>query len=387
MNFDRPGGDITWIRELYSGLSRRGHKMEMYLPIGKGAEYSRGLINRYAYKSPHSSHPPINYVLNQLFRHYSGPKLDFLNDSDIVQVELSMLLPFSRLSNLLEKKNVVFDLHSITAFDLEPFIPRAFRGWILPLLIKMQGKVIRDSTAIAVSHSMKRFIQQQYKIDGENIHVIHPGVNLDYAKEMADQYKEKYRWIRKNADFIVAYVGTLLPVEGVDLLILAMCKIVKQIPRARLVVFGSGPQQRELKELVKTHRIDTNVHFHGWIPYEETFAAQKQADVLACPVKIPNEGTMISSIAFPVKIPQYLASGKPILTTHLGDIPRYIHHEKEGLVLKKPTVDNIADAIIRLAKSDSLRLEMSAASMKTALKLTWDKSVDKLEQVYSGLVS
>lgn len=360
--------------------------MEVYLPLGRGARYSQQLINRRAYKSPYSSNQVINYLVNQVFHHYAVPDLSFLDDADIVQLELALLLPFSRLSGMLRKKNVVFDLQSITAFDLEPFIPTHVRAAVLPLLIRMQERVIENETCIAVSHTMKRYIQKQYGYDGDNIHVVHPGVNLDYAKEMESRYMGKYQWIRDSADLIIAFVGTLLPVEGVDFLVMAMSQVLEQIGGVKLFVIGSGPEERTLKALVRKLRIGRSVEFLGWIPYEETFAAQRQADILACPLKPPGHGTMISSIAFPIKIPQYLASRKPILTTHVGDIPKYIRHEKEGLVLRNLTVDNLADAIIRLAGSDSLRAEMASRCKKMAMQLTWDKSVNKLESVYLGLL-
>ena len=382
MNFDRPGGDITWISELYSGLGRKGHDMHVYLPLGKGAEFSRTLANRFVYKSPHLPGQTSNYLVNQLFHHYMLPDLSFLLDTDVVQLELPMLLTFSRLSRMRNRSNVVFDLHSITAFDLEPFIPRLLRGSVLPLLVRLQRDIVRTETCIAVSHSMKKFIMKQYKIDGKNIHVVHPGVNLEFADKMTKRYQQKYEWIRSGADFVAMYVGTLLPAEGVDLLIRAMKVVTRSSPKHRLVIVGAGPQEDELRELVRDLQIEANVEFCGWIPYEETFAAQSQADALAAPVRSPSAGSMISSIAFPIKIPQYLASAKPIITTNVGDVPRYIIDGQNGLVMEKSDTTSISNAIMRLSDNEDLRGEMSKECKKMAQRLTWNESVDRLEQIY-----
>jgi glycosyltransferase involved in cell wall biosynthesis len=385
MSFDRPGGNITRVIELYSGLEKRGHNLKILLPQGMDAKYARSLQNVFTYNSPYLENSTLNYLAGQFFHHYLFNKFDFLNDADIIHADLSLLFPLSRLAKLERRGNVVFDLHSVIALDLEPFIPSFFRVALLPALNWAQGRLVKKGHTIAVSYSMKKYLEKVHGVSSR-IHVIHPGTNLSYAKEMSGRYFEKYRWMKENSDIVFTYVGTFLPSEGLLDLIRAMKRITRKIKNARLVLIGGGPQEAKLKMLAKSLELEKNIIFHKWIPYDETFSAQAQADVLVCTTKSPCKGSIISSIAFPVKIPHYLTAGKPILASRVGDVPIAIRDGHEGILLENSNPETIAKSLLKLASSDKLREEYGNNSRRRAELFSWERALDKLELVYEKIL-
>ena len=65
----------------------------------------------------------------------------------------------------------------------------------------------------------------------------------------------------KDDEFMILFLGRLVPVKGVDKLIMAMPHILTKIPKARLVVVGVGDLQEYLSNLTKTIRLDEYVKF------------------------------------------------------------------------------------------------------------------------------
>ena len=381
MNFDRPGGNITRVIELYSGLKKRGYDMKILLPFGSGARYAKSLQNVFSYKSPYLENAFLNYVTGQVFHNYLFSKYDFLNDADIIHADISSIFPLSRLDKIIKKGNVVFDLHSIVSLDLEPFIPKYLRYCLLPALNWAQGRIIKKSHTIAVSYTMKKYLELIHG-PSQKIHVIHPGTNIDHAKEMTKKYSDKYEWMRSGSDVIITYIGTFLPAEGLINLINAMKITKRKMKDVKLILIGGGPQELELKALVKHLKLEKEVTIHGWIPYDETFAAQAQSDILVSPIKPPIKGSIISSIVFPVKIPNYLAAGKPIISSKFGDIPIAIRDGYEGILLQDPNPNTIADALITLVSNESMREEYGNNCRRRANIFSWNNSLNKLERIY-----
>lgn len=86
-------------------------------------------------------------------------------------------------------------------------------------------------------------------------------------------------------DYICA-AGRLIPEKGFDVLINAFSYIEKEYPRLKLLIFGQGPENRSLNELIHHYGLEHKVILKGWssnvLPYF------KQAN--ACVVSSVKEG-------------------------------------------------------------------------------------------------
>lgn len=111
-------------------------------------------------------------------------------------------------------------------------------------------------------------------------------------------------------DPIVLYTGTFENYQGLDLLYAAMVPVTKVRPDARLVMVGGEPAQvEEARARVRALGLAASVIFTGQRPAEEVPAYLDAATVLASP---RSTGTNT-----PLKIYQYLRSGRPIVATRL----------------------------------------------------------------------
>jgi glycosyltransferase involved in cell wall biosynthesis len=109
---------------------------------------------------------------------------------------------------------------------------------------------------------------------------------------------------------LVLYTGTFEAYQGLDLLFDAMAIVSASNPDARLALAGGKPDQiLHARERARAVGIEAATIFAGERPAEEIPAYLLAADVLVSP---RSRGTNT-----PLKIYQYLRSGKPIVATRL----------------------------------------------------------------------
>jgi glycosyltransferase involved in cell wall biosynthesis len=109
---------------------------------------------------------------------------------------------------------------------------------------------------------------------------------------------------------MVLYTGTFEAYQGLDLLFASMKHVLAVRPDARLVLAGGRPEQIDIarKQAVDAGIASATI-FAGQRPAEEIPAYLDAADVLVSPRSL---GTNT-----PLKIYQYLRSGRPIVATRL----------------------------------------------------------------------
>ncbi len=144
---------------------------------------------------------------------------------------------------------------------------------------------------------------------------------------------------------IVLYTGTFEHYQGLDLLYAAMAIVRARRPDARLVMVGGKPAQvAKASQQVSAQGIGDVVLFTGQRPAEEIPAYLDAATMLASP---RSTGTNT-----PLKIYQYLRSGRPIVATNLRTHTQVLSHETAVLV--EATPQSMADGILRVLDNPSL---------------------------------
>jgi glycosyltransferase involved in cell wall biosynthesis len=86
------------------------------------------------------------------------------------------------------------------------------------------------------------------------------------------------------------------------------------------------------------------VELSGYLTEDELKRFYCRASVLLAP--LPSGERSIAR--FPNKIGEYLASGRPVVTTAIGDIPNYLTEGESAFLVKPDDVVGFADAIIRI---------------------------------------
>lgn len=136
---------------------------------------------------------------------------------------------------------------------------------------------------------------------------------------------------------LVLYTGTFEAYQGLDLLFAAAARVAASRPDARFVLAGGRPDQiAAAREQARAAGIDHVTIFTGQRPAEEIPAFLDAADVLVSP---RSTGTNT-----PLKIYQYLRSGRAIVATRLLTHTQVL--DDDVAILTPPTAEGFADGIL-----------------------------------------
>jgi glycosyltransferase involved in cell wall biosynthesis len=110
--------------------------------------------------------------------------------------------------------------------------------------------------------------------------------------------------------------------ETIEFILDAMDHVWRRHPACRLQITGVTPQNGRggwLCERRRTGALDERVELPGILPRPELLALYAAAHGLL----IPLFDDIRSTARFPTKTGEYLASGRPLVTTAVGEMPRY----------------------------------------------------------------
>ena len=114
------------------------------------------------------------------------------------------------------------------------------------------------------------------------------------------------------------FVGGLTPVKGVPDLLAALAILNQRRRDWRLDVVGDGPQRGEYAALAAHLGLIDQVSFHGFQPKSVVAAFMRQANFLLLPSLWENA---------PCVIIEAMASGLPVIASHVGGIPETVTEE------------------------------------------------------------
>ena len=157
--------------------------------------------------------------------------------------------------------------------------------------------------------------------------------------------------------------------KGTDIVIGSMPLILKRFPGATLEVLGSGSLMSHLEALAEQLNVRDKVFFRGKVEQRDVIEWMKRADVFCFPTQ--------ASEGFPKVVLEALASGLPVVTTKVSVLPQLIGDEC-GVLLDKPTPENLAAAIERLCSDAETYQRMSAAAVTTSQQYSLENWRDSI---------
>ena len=162
--------------------------------------------------------------------------------------------------------------------------------------------------------------------------------------------------IAKQSSLVMA-VTRFTKQKRVDVLIEAFALVVKELPEARLEIYGEGPLQSEIERLIETHELLGKVSIHAPVPQDELREVYNRASVVV--LNSYREG-------FGLALSEAMLCGTAVVGVRSGGITDIIEHNQRGLLAALDDAGDLASAIVRLLKDASLRTKLAAAGHEFA---------------------
>ncbi len=153
---------------------------------------------------------------------------------------------------------------------------------------------------------------------------------------------------------VIGYMGTFWQVDGIRVLLEAARVLAAEGESFRLAISGTaheGLDCDDVPALVGEFALNDLVKQTGWLPLEEVTAAMVAADILV----VPKLDHIANRAGMPTKLAEYLAAGRPIVASNVGDIPLYLVDGENALLCAPNDPQALAQAIRRLLHDPALQ--------------------------------
>ncbi|NTW30036.1 MAG: glycosyltransferase family 4 protein [Candidatus Moranbacteria bacterium] len=179
-----------------------------------------------------------------------------------------------------------------------------------------------------------------------------------------------------DADATVAtYTGAFIPNKGVEILVSAIPIALRSDPKLHFIL--AGFPRDLLDPILSKYGVTSHVTVVSPLSYFSIGDVLGMSDLTIDP-KHDDTGQASG------KMIQYLAAGLPVVCF---DTPNNRHYlGDDGTYAAEKTSDSLAEAIVTLARNRESWDHIGRANRIRAAEFTWDKTGEKLEEVYRSML-
>lgn len=181
------------------------------------------------------------------------------------------------------------------------------------------------------------------------------------------------------------FVGRLVQKKGLSVLLEAMPLILNQCPDAKLIVAGSGPEEKALKSLAEKLSIVSQVNFIGAVSNHELPILYQRASIFVAPFIIASDG---DQEGLGLVVVEAFGCECPVIASRLPAVADTVIDGATGILAQPNDKYDLASKILYLFENDALRSKLGRNGRKRALELyDWDKVAKNYSNLLMSLVN
>ncbi len=353
-----PGGVTQHVRYLYENLRVRGHDVRIITSSHGLQRSSEGDIIRIGKGFSVPANGSVGTLtvspryISQIQAVLDHERFDLLHFHE-------PLVPFLSSIILRESKSVnVATFHAYAGYSPAYELGSRVLG----------GHIARLHGRIAVSAAARHFIDRYFPGDYK---VIPNGVDvLRFARAVPIA-----RWQDGTPNLL--FVGRFEPRKGLLDLLKAFRTVRRSGLDCRLLIVGSGPQEREARRYVATRRLG-DVEFLGRVGDDEKAQLFKTADAYVSPAT--------GRESFGIVLLEAMASGTAIVCSDIHGYKGVVRRGEQALLVPPRDPAALAAALSRLLADDELRASMGASGQIRAREFSWERVTAKVDDYYGFVI-
>lgn len=362
--YEQGGGIGRYVRELVAALStyNAGNTYKLFIS-GYHKSDLPDIGENFLYRTTKVSPKWFSRIWHRLRLPY--PVECFVGSIDLYHATDFVLPPVTTSTRTLL---TVHDLSYVRVpFSANPSL-KHYLDIVVPRSVHAADFVLADSLAT------KFDLIDLYGVSPEKVEVLLCGVNPRFQYCSFDvTTRTKYKIPLKPYIFSL---GTVQPRKNYERLIEATSRIRHMGYDIDLVIAGGkGWLDNPIYGAIRTHHMESNVHFIGFADEADLPYLYSQASVFAFP-------SLYEGFGLPVL--EAMACGTPVITSRISSLPEVAG---DAAVMIDPySVDELTDALKRVIDDSTLRDTLIAKGLQQASKFTWEKSAYQLLDIYNRLL-
>jgi rhamnosyl/mannosyltransferase len=351
------GGIETHVRQLATGLTRRGHQVTVLVAGRNRPTISEELDGVRVIRAGRLGEVASTPISVDLIR--------WIGRIDADLIHLHVPYPIGELGALVagRGRSVVVTYHSDVVRQ----------WWALPFYRALLGAVLRRARAIIATSPPYVQSSPFLRPMSERCVVVPLGVDRGRFHPNPGQVAVlRQAWLRPDDAGLVLFVGKFRSYKGLPYLVDAARSV-----RARFLLVGSGPLDARLRAQVARHGLEDKVAFLSEIDDGELAALYAASEVVVLPSTQRSE-------AFGTVLLEAMASGRPVISTELGTGTSWVNqHERTGLVVQPCDPPALAAALTRLLDDHELAERYGEAGrLRVEREFTEEKMLERVATIY-----
>ena len=253
----------------------------------------------------------------------------------------------------------------------------------LDLLERYERLNLRAAARIFVVSDVERKNLEARGVPTAKIVVNPNGVDAALFRPGIDGAEVRRELAIDDSEVVAGFVGTFGPWHGVVQFAEAIKLVSSNVP-VRFVLVGSGSLHGEVEQVLEAEIASRRVIFTGTVPHERVPDLLDACDILVSPhIPLADGSDFFGS---PTKIFEYMAMGKGIVASRLGQIGEVLADGETALLVEPGNVPELANAIVKLVDSRDLRARLGARARDVAVQNhTWRRNAERVLQAYDDL--
>jgi len=240
--------------------------------------------------------------------------------------------------------------------------------------IEYQGLMMADRIC-AVSNITKNIIMEKYGIPGNKIEVVHNAIDPENLNDgyVYDGRTYKYLEAMKGEGYTIISTITRFTIQkGLTFFIRAAAKACNKYDKLLFILAGDGEQRDELIELAADLGISDRILFTGFIRGKQWRDAYSVSDIF-----------VMSSVSEPFGLTALEAAhhGNALIITNQSGVSEVLQSIYKYDFWDE---DKLAEQIVSIATSDSLKYSLQQAVQREYGRISWDDAAAKCMRVYES---
>ncbi len=208
--------------------------------------------------------------------------------------------------------------------------------------------------------------------------VLGAGIDLARFDTSIDSAKVRELYGIGKDDLVLFFMGFLYNFSGLKEVAIDICKYKDN--KLKLVIVGDGDLYDELKRIKKFYDTQDKMILTGRKSYSEIPSLIASADICLLP-SYTNESIMHDIV--PIKLYEYMAMGKPVISTKLPGIIK--EFGKDNGIIYADRTEDVFDTAIKVINSESIFLA-GIKARQFAEKRDWNRITEEFEKILIKLI-
>jgi len=233
--------------------------------------------------------------------------------------------------------------------------------WVLPTM--------RRSNVLAVPSSYLETVFKKYQIEAQVVPNI---IDLERFNMQCQDTDNG------NRPFHLIVTRNLEAIYGVPTAIRALKCIKESHPNVKMSIAGSGPQRNELESMIHELGLKQEVTLTGRLGPDDMARLYQSADIMLNPSTVDN---------MPNSILEALASGVPVVSTHVGGIPDMVRDRETALLIEPENPEAMAQAVLELIENQDQAARLRKNGLQHVKQFSWPEVKRQWLGIYHRLTT